>query len=149
MVSFHNNETQLSLFETPHYPLLRRLLILRTFWPNGFIWSLYLEFLICSIQLPSTWEQFKHILLKNDVSRPSSDALSTELYWLFSNCDPQENLKASHTTHHFLFQFSSSCPPPALRYFDCCIYQGVPNQVSFLKKDYITNGKKIFEQSLL
>lgn len=134
MALFHNNETQLSLFETSHYPFLPRLLLLCISRLNGFILSLYMEFFICSIQSLSTWEQFKSFLLKemfHGISRCHKYWAILEFFKLWSIGKPQST---PYHTHHFPFHFSSSCPPSSLQYFDCCIYQGDPNQVSLLKK---------------
>lgn len=122
--------SQLSLFETSHYPFLPRLLLLCISRLNGFILSLYMEFFICSIQSPSSWEQFKSFLLKemfHGISRCHKYWAILEFFKLWSIGKPQST---PYHTHHFPFHFSSSCPPSSLQYFDCCIYQGVPNQVS-------------------
>lgn len=124
MALFHNNETQFSLFETSHYPFLPRLLLLYISRLKGFILSLYMEFFICSTQSPSTWEQFKSFYWKKCLA-------ILEFFKLWSIGKPQST---PYHTSHFPFHFSSSCPPSSLQYFDCCIYQGVPNQVSLLKK---------------
>lgn len=55
----------------------------------------------------SLYAQFSHPQLGNNLKvfywkkcfMASSDAISTGLHWSFSNCDPQESLKAPHTTH--------------------------------------------------
>lgn len=128
-------EVQLSVSETPHYPFLPRSMIFCISRLNGFMWSLYLEFLICSIQSPSNWEQLKYILLK----KMFCGLFRCLKYWAISVffqvvIHNLGSLRAPLPTHNFLSHFSSSCAPPSLQYFDCCIYQGVPNQVSFLKR---------------
>lgn len=139
---FHNNETQLSLFETSHYPFLPRLLLLCISRLNGFILSLYLEFSICSIQSLSTWEQFKVILLKkmfHGLFRCTKYWAISEFFKLWSIGKPQSTPNRTS----FSFPFFFLLPLPSLQYSDCCIYQGVPNQGELFKTYYITNLKKI------
>lgn len=111
MALFHHNETQLSLSETSHYPFLPRFLLLCISRLNGFTLSLYMEFLTCSIQSLSTWEQFKSILLKKKSFMVSSDVKSIGLSCTrVFQTDLQESLKAPPPTQHHPLQASSSCP---------------------------------------
>lgn len=133
-------------FISPKLHYLRQFFI--HFHPNATVhfqaeWFYIDRILICSIQSPSTWEQFNCILLikKNCFHctlRCHKSSTISESY----NCEPQENLRAPHTSFSFPFFFLHPTPLTV-------VYTREFQIKSHFKKYCITNKKFFSEQSLL